>query len=174
MSIHPYIRNAIMVLIAVLALSASSYLSIPMEPVPVTLQTAVVLGAGVVLGSRRGMVSVLIWLTLALAGLPVLADGKAGLEALAGKTAGFLWSFPFTCWLAGYLPRGFSIKPVGIAFVGAMCLHVLILSAGYIWLAQAIGYDKAWTYGVWPFLPGGVLKSVMVAMLAGLVGKFRA
>ena len=103
---HPLFRPVATGLAGIAALTVSSYVSLPMYPVPVTLQTLVVVLLGAVAGPRAGAAIVLAWLGLALAGAPVLAGGKTGLIAFAGPTAGYLFAFPVAAFLAGFLPKG--------------------------------------------------------------------
>ena len=79
----------------------SSYVTIPLGPVPVTLQTLMVLLAGFLLGPVWGLASVLVWMVLGCVGLPVFNQGQAGIVMLAGPTGGFILSFPVVAWLAG-------------------------------------------------------------------------
>ena len=95
------LRLFLFVTFGVVALTASSYISVPMYPVPVTAQTAVVLLTGAVCGARLGTAIVLIWLGLALLGLPLLSDGKDGVSAFLGATGGYLVGFPIAACLAG-------------------------------------------------------------------------
>lgn len=84
----------------------SSYVTIPLGPVPVTLQTLMVLLAGFLLGPVWGPASVLVWMVLGCVGLPVFNQGQAGIVMLAGPTGGFILSFPVVAWLAGKVSRG--------------------------------------------------------------------
>ena len=162
-----YTSPPALVVIGVLLLTVSSWTAIPLNPVPVTLQTAVILLIGILYGSWLGSLTVLIWLGLALLGLPLLSDGNGGLKPFYGATAGFIWAFPIATFLAGRLPAGRKFADVGKRLVGAVVLHALILAVGLIWLSLNIGPLTAFNKGVLPFLPGVVLKSVLVALLAG-------
>ena len=73
-----------------IALTLSSYISVPMVPVPVTMQTLAVTLVGALLGRRLGAITVMAWLAQAMAGLPVLANGAGGIHHFAGPTAGYL------------------------------------------------------------------------------------
>ena len=141
------------------ALTASSYIAVPMYPVPVTMQTLVVLLLGAVLGPRAGAATVLAWLALSLMSAPVLAGGKPGLVALAGPTAGYLISFPLVAFLAGCLPKGDRLSRHGARLAGFLSLHAMILFAGWSWLSAMIGPEAAFVSGVAPFLIGSLIKS---------------
>ena len=158
---HPVLRPVLIGLSGIAVLTISSYVALPMVPVPVTLQTLAVVLMGAVLGPRAGAAIVLAWLGLALAGAPVLAGGKAGLLAFTGPTAGYLISFPVAAFLAGYLPKGQTLAGHGLRFAGFIGLHAVILTAGWAWLSNFVGPQVAIASGVVPFLAGTLLKSAL-------------
>lgn len=169
---HPVLRSALIGVAGVAVLTLSSYVAIPMVPVPVTLQTLAVVLMGAVLGPRMGAAVVCAWLGLSLAGAPVLAGGKAGLLAFTGPTAGYLFSFPVAAFLAGLLPKGHSLAANGLRLAGFLGLHVLILTAGWSWLSMAVGAETAFAAGVVPFIAGTFLKSALAtAVIAALPRK---
>lgn len=146
------------VLFAVLTALAAQ-VSVPMVPVPMTLQSLAVVLAGGVLGPRRGVAAMGLYLAAAAIGLPVLSDGRGGLEALTGPTAGYLVGFVLAAWASGEAGRRRWLnRPVaGIAILSAA--HLLILLPGAVWLARGIGWSDALAGGFTPFLPGAVVKS---------------
>lgn len=156
------------VLFAVLTALAAQ-VSVPMTPVPMTLQSLAVVLAGGVLGPRWGVAAMLVYLAAAAVGLPVLSDGRSGLETLTGPTAGYLAGFVLAAWTVGEAGRrGRLTRPVaGIAILSAA--HLLILLPGAAWLAQGMGWTDAFAAGFTPFLPGAVVKSAAAwLVLAGL------
>ena len=159
------LRPALIGLAGVAALTASSHISVPMYPVPMTMQTLVVLMIGALMGPRAGAMTVLAWLALSLTGAPVLAGGKPGLVALAGPTAGYLISFPLVAFAAGFLPKGDRLASHGARLTGFLGLHGVILFAGWSWLTALIGPQAAFATGVAPFLIGALIKSGLAAAL---------
>ena len=165
---HPALKPVAIGLAGIAALTASSWVSVPMYPVPVTMQTLVVLLLGALCGPRGGFAIVMAWLALSLTGAPVLAGGKSGLVAFAGPTAGYLAAFPVAAFLAGLLPRSEELSAHAVRFGGFLALHVLILTAGSGWLSTFIGAEAAIMSGVMPFLIGALLKSALgAALIAG-------
>jgi biotin transport system substrate-specific component len=148
-------------------LTASSYIAVPMVPVPVTMQTLAVLLVGAVAGPRTGLAMIVSWLALAGAGVPVLADGKLGIAAFVGPTAGFLLAFPVAAFFAGVAARTFARGHIS-RFASFLGLHALILLAGWSWLATIIGAQEAFLAGVAPFLIGAVIKSGLGAAILAL------
>src|SRR3989304_4935143 len=98
-----------LIVIGSLFVAALAQLSIPLQPVPVTGQTFVVLLVGMVLGSRRGAPALAAYLAEGLAGLPVFAEARSGLGTVLGPTGGYLVGFIAAAWLVGLLAeRGFD------------------------------------------------------------------
>lgn len=161
------------IVICVIALSLSSYVSVPMVPVPITAQTYVLLVGAAWLGSRRSVVAVGLWLLLGAAGVPVLAGGAAGLERFVGPTAGYLYAFPVAAFIVGALAeRGWDARRPGLSFLAMLIGHAVCLGGGGAWLAATIGVEPAVTKGVVPFLPGAVIKSALgVVTLRAVAGR---
>lgn len=142
-------------------------------PVPITLQTFGVLLAGAVLGSRNGFLAVLLYLVVGLAGLPVFAQGTAGVAVLAGPSAGYLLAFPFGAALTGAiverLPRA-RLSSAPVVFVAAMLGTALVHAVGIAVLV--LRFDLTWA-AAWaadlPFWIGDTLKCVAVAIVATAV-----
>ncbi len=158
---------------ALIAIAAQ--ISVPMFPVPMTLQTLAILIVGLSFGSRLGALTVLAYLAEGAAGLPVFANG-GNTAALAGPTAGFLVGFVGLAWLAGFaVQRGLSNLP-GMAVAGLVASALLYIP-GIAWpmlLASAAGVDAGWAGGnvayYWggfmaPFLIGDAVKAVIAALV---------
>jgi biotin transport system substrate-specific component len=145
-------------------LALSSYIQVPMFPVPMTMQTLAVTMVGALYGWRLGATTIVAWLLEGAAGLPVLAGGLAGVPYFVGPTAGYLLAFPFAGALVGWLTEhGWTrLLPT----FGAMLLgNALCLVLGAAWLATLVGPEKAVMVGVTPFLLGGIVKSALGAAL---------
>jgi biotin transport system substrate-specific component len=164
-----WLRQLALVLGGTVALSASSYISIPFWPVPVTMQTFAVLMVGALYGWRLGGITVLAWLLEAALGMPVLAGGKGGIAPFIGPTAGYLFAFPVGAMLMGWLAaRGWNGAHPLRAFWAMLLCTTLIVLLGGAWLSALIGPAKGWQLGVLPFLIGDVLKSAMGAATLAL------
>ncbi|WEX78271.1 biotin transporter BioY [Sinorhizobium numidicum] len=145
-------------------LALSSQISVPMVPVPITMQTFAVTMIGVLYGWRLGVLTILVWLAEGMAGLPVLANGAGGVAHFAGPTAGYLVSFPLVGGLAGWLAaRGWTGDRVVLSFAAHFSANMLCLVVGAAWLATVIGAEKAIMLGAAPFVLGAVLKSALAA-----------
>ncbi|MDO5654416.1 MAG: biotin transporter BioY [Brachymonas sp.] len=162
--LHRYAGWLLAIALGSLFLTASSYISIPMWPVPITMQTLAVVLVGAVFGWKLGGATILAWLAEGALGLPVFAGGAGGLAVFMGPTAGYIFSFPLIGMLAGWLvARGWDGSRPLLAFVGMAVAQTLCLIIGALWLAAMIGPQKAWAVGFVPFLIGDVVKSAMAA-----------
>ena len=159
-------RGAALAVLGALILVVSAKVQVPFYPVPMTLQTLAVLTLGALFGARLAAATVALYLGEGLIGLPVFAGAVAGPAYLMGPTAGYLVGFLLAAALVGWLAeRGWTRGwPLAIA---AMTLgHVVIFVAGFVWLAPALGADKAWAVGVAPFAAATLAKTLLAAALA--------
>lgn len=164
------IRNMAYAALFAALLAVSGQIAIPLPPVPITLQTLVVMLAGSVLGARRGAISVLLCILLAAFGAPVLSGGKGGLAQLVGPTAGYIWSWPVAAYLIGWMTERSLHR---LRFWKLLIYHVVwgigwIYLCGGLWLMVAVGMDgqAALIGGVLPFLPGDAAKAVVASTVA--------
>lgn len=141
-------------------------------PVPITLQTFGVLLSGAVLGARRGLLAVSLYLLLGVAGLPIFANGASGPGVFAGPRVGYLVGFPLAAFVCGLiierLPRQRVATSIPLVFVvglvsSALCIHTLGM-AGMVWRipttwAGAFDIDKV-------FWIGDAIKNVLMAIVA--------
>jgi biotin transport system substrate-specific component len=156
-----------LVVAAVALLTASAKIQIPLWPVPITMQTYVVLVIAMSYGTRLGMAAIGGYIGLGALGLPVFAgtpEKGLGLAYLAGPTGGYVAGFVVAtaacAWLAA---RGWT-RSLGRCLLAALLGHVLIIGCGAAWLAVVIGVDRAIGSGVTPFLWGTALKTVLVGI----------
>ena len=155
--------RALMVLGGSAFIALSAQVSVPMLPVPMTLQTLAVMLVGFAYGARLGALTVLAYLAEGLAGLPVFANLGNG-AALMGPTAGFLLGFVPMAYLTGLAAdRGLSrVLPLTLVAIGvsaALYVPGLAVLSGFVG-----GFDKALAIGV-QFMPGDVVKSVIAALV---------
>ena len=144
---------------------------VPMWPVPLTLQTAAVLLAGLVLGPVAGAASQAVYLGLGLAGAPVFAGPVAGPGYLLLPTAGYLLSFVPAAAVAGYIAGPVGRRGLGRLVAGVALATAVVFMIGVSWLAvaQNLGYASAFQVGLVPFAPGAVFKGILVVSIARLL-----
>ena len=168
------IRNVFIALIGTVLLAISSKIKIPFYPVPMTMQTLVVLFLGITLGWKLGVTTVALYLFEGIIGLPVFSGSPekgVGIVYFTGPTMGYLIGFLFASFLTGYL--NFN-KNIFIIF-GKLIFSVSVIYVfGAIWLGTLIGWDKPiLQLGVTPFLLAELFKICLLTILAKKIIKFR-
>ena len=157
------------VIIAVIVVMA--YIpTIPLGLVPITIQNIGIMLAGTILGWRHGFLAIVVWLLLAIVGLPVLTGGAGGFPAFFGDTAGYIWSYPFAALLIGLtvstLDRFNKINFVTIL------LPILLFGVLLIDFSGAFGLNivthmplsKALLLQL-TFIPGDVIKAIVATVI---------
>ncbi len=166
------LRGALSVLAGAILLTASAKLKVPFYPVPMTMQTFVVLVLGAAYGARLGTGTVLTYLALGAVGLPVFADTPErglGFAYMVGPTGGFLVGFAAAAFAVGALAERGWDRSIAWLFLAMAVGHVVLFAFGVTWLAALIGWTKAWALGVAPFYLATVLKTALAAAtIAGL------
>ena len=148
-----------------IAIAAQIAIPLPFTPVPLTLQPLAVIFVGVALGSTRGAAAAALYLLEGLSGLPVFALGHGGPAWLLGATAGYLYSYPFAAWVAGFVSeRGWGSTIVR-ATSGMLLALAVIYLGGWSWLAVLTDPRTAFTAGVAPFVVADIIKVALGAML---------
>lgn len=167
-------RNVLLALVGTLALTVSAKAQIPFWPVPMTMQTFVVLVIGMAYGSRLGLATLALYLLEGVLGLPVFAgtpEKGVGLAYMMGPTGGYLLGFVVAAWVCGWLAeRGFDRSP--LKSLAAMSVgHALIFVFGLAWLAQLMGLEKAFIVGVAPFWAATIAKTLLGVVTLPLAWK---
>jgi len=162
------VAQAVLVVAGTLLLALSAKVQVPFWPVPMTMQTFVVLLLGIAYGPRLGVITGALYLMEGALGLPVFAKG-AGVAYLMGPTGGYLFGFVLAMGVCGRLAdRGWSrtaMSMLAVMLIG----EILIFAPGVLWLGVAIGMDKAVTFGLTPFIAAEVFKMALAAVTVPLV-----
>ncbi len=150
------------------ALGAQLAVRLPFTPVPVTLQTLFVVMAGITLGPRDGFYTMLTYLALGAAGVPVFAGFGFGPVHFLGPTGGYLIAFPAAALIAGWIYNTLGENRMAV-ISGALCGSALILVSGSLYLALILQLTlaQAVTIGIVPFALGEVIKSVVAVSITG-------
>lgn len=159
---------------ALTGIAAQVLIFLPWTPVPLTLQTLPVLLGAVVLGKHWGGASQALYVALGVTGVPWFTGMGGGYEHLLGASGGYLLGFVAAAWMIGYITdvrvgsRGLA-SMVALFLCGTLVIYCIGLVGLYMWLCAHSGAPTAielFTKGVFPFLPGDVLKAVLAAMCA--------
>ena len=146
--------------------------------VPITLQTAAVFLAALLLGPLYGFVAVLVYVLLGAVGLPVFAGFSGGIGSLVGMSGGFIMSWPFAALLAGFIYFKFGRNKKGVVKYAEMIVAMLLGSVVIyvVGLTQFIFLTKMSIQAsllacMVPFIPGDLLKMVLVAIIVPVLEK---
>ena len=164
---HVLARKLALAFAASLLLTLSAKISVPFFPVPMTMQTFVVVGIGLAMGPVWGVAAVAMYLMQGALGLPVFAGTPAkgiGLAYMAGPTGGYLAGYLVAAFLTGKLAERGWDRNVVTAFLSALAGAVALYVPGLLWLGQVVGWDKpVLDWGLWPFVYGDLLKTALAA-----------
>ena len=159
------VTDLVLVAAGALLTAGAAQLAIPLQPVPITMQTLAVLLVGSSLGATRGAASMLLYLVLGAVGLPVYSDGTSGFGVLFGSTGGYILGFVFAAALTGWLAqRNWDKKFLGAA-VSFLAGTVVIFAFGLVGLGITLGgtLEQTLAWGLYPFIIGGIVKAAIAA-----------
>ena len=151
-----------------LLLTLSARIQVPFYPVPMTMQTLVVIGLGLALGPMRGAAAVALYFAQGAFGLPVFAgtpEKGIGLAYMTGPTGGYLAGYIPATLLAGWLARrGWDRNPF-TAMAAALLAGAVIYVPGLLWLGAVIDWEKpVLAFGLYPFIPADIAKAMLAAI----------
>ena len=169
------IKYLLAIILGSVALTISAKIKIPFYPVPMTMQTFVVLFLGLSLGYKIGLASVTLYLFEGIIGLPVFSNSPekgVGLIYFTGPTMGYLIGFLTASYLASKIDNKDNFLLVlSKLLVATSTIYIL----GMLWLGILIGWDKPiFTLGAKPFLLAEIFKIIILALLAKQIIKIRS
>jgi len=168
------LKSLIVVFLGSIALTISAKLKIPFYPIPMTMQTFVVLFLGISLGYKIGLATVSLYLFEGIIGIPVFSNSPekgVGLIYFVGPTMGYLIGFLIATFLAGYLNLKTNIFLIFIKLtLSVSTIYIL----GMLWLGSLIGWDKPiFELGAAPFLLAELFKITLLTILTKIIINFR-
>ena len=168
------IKSLIAVVLGSIALTISAKIKIPFYPVPMTMQTFVVLFLGVSLGYKIGLATLGLYLIEGIVGLPVFSNSPekgVGLIYFTGPTMGYLIGFLSACYLASKIKIEDNLL---IIITKLIIATTTIYILGLIWLGTLIGWDKPiFALGAKPFLLAEIFKIIILALVTKQIIKIR-
>ena len=164
----------LLVILGSVALTISAKIKIPFYPVPMTMQTFVVLFMGVAFGWKISVATISLYLFEGIAGLPVFAgtpEKGLGIIYFTGPTMGYLIGFQIATFLSGYINFKTNIYLIFIKL--SLCVSTIYI-LGIIWLGYLIGWEKPiFELGAKPFLLAEIFKLVLLGLLTKQIIKIR-
>ena len=168
------LKYILVIFLGSVLLTISAKIKIPFYPVPMTMQTFVVLFLGISFGYKIGLATVGLYLIEGIIGMPVFSNSPekgVGLVYFTGPTMGYLIGFLFASFIAGYLNFKTNIFFI---FTKLILSVSIIYILGILWLGNLIGWDKPlFQLGVAPFLLAELFKISLLTVLAKKLIKFR-
>ena len=160
------IKSLLVIVLGSVALTISAKIKIPFYPVPMTMQTFIVLLLGLSFGYKIGLSAVGLYLLEGIVGLPVFSNSPErgiGLVYFTGPTMGYLIGFLSACYLASFVKLSDNFFVI-IAKLTLAASTIYIF--GVIWLGTLIGWDKPiLSLGVAPFLGAEIFKILLLGLL---------
>jgi biotin transport system substrate-specific component len=169
------VKQALLILAGVAALTIAAKIRVPMWPVPITMQTFAVLVIGAAYGMRLGVATLLAYLAVGAAGLAVFTGESAGLAYMMGPTGGYLVGFVAAAGVMGWLAaHGWDRTVAGMGFA-LLIGNAVIYAFGLPWMAWLFWAERgtAWVlqWGMTNFLLGDALKLALAALVLPLAWK---
>ena len=168
------LKSILVVLVGSILLTISSKIKIPFYPVPMTMQTFVVLFLGISFGYKIGIATVGLYLIEGIFGLPVFSNSPekgVGIVYFTGPTMGYLIGFLLATFLAGYLDLKTNIVSIFLKLILSVSVIYIL---GLIWLGTLIGWDKPiFQLGAAPFLLAELFKILILTLLTKKIIIFR-
>lgn len=157
-------KKLVLVAMCASVISLLAQVTIPLPLVPLTGQTLAIGIIATILGSRLSMITVFVYLTLGLIGLPVFSQFTSGFGILFGPTGGYLIGFIPTAFLIGLWVEKTSYT-YRQAFIANLIGMSITLAIGSIWLKlyASLSWQEALVTGIYPFLPVGIIKAILAA-----------
>ena len=168
------VKSVIIVFLGSIILALSAKIKIPFYPVPMTMQTFIVLFLGISFGYKIGIATISLYLFEGIVGLPVFSNSPErgiGLAYFTGPTMGYLLGFFSACYLASYIKIN---ENYFIIFLKLIISVSTIYILGILWLGHIIGWEKPLVeLGVTPFLLAEIFKVTLIALLSKKLIKLR-
>ena len=162
----------VLAVLGTLLLTLSAKTKVVLGPVDMSLQTLAVLLIGASFGFRLGVATLLLYLAEGAMGFPVFQSSPekgVGIAYMLGTTGGYLAGFVAMAAIVGWAAdRGFDRNPIKL-FGVMLAANAIMLTMGFAWLATLIGAEKAWAFGVAPFIVGDLIKVALAAALVPAV-----
>jgi biotin transport system substrate-specific component len=152
--------------------AVGGFISIPLGPVPITLQTLFVILSGLILGSKLGALSQITYVILGLIGIPVFSGGTGGLTSVVSPTFGFLISFIVAAYVIGRITeKNKSLSKIIYSVIsGSFVIYIIGIPYFYFiftnYLGKSINIYTALKYACIPFIPGDIIKAIIAIILA--------
>ena len=168
------IKLILIIFFSSIILAISAKIKIPFYPVPMTMQTFIVMFIGISLGYKIGLATISLYLLEGIIGLPVFSNSPergVGLVYFTGPTMGYLIGFLSACFIASLIKEKDNYYVIFLKLIfSASTIYIL----GVLWLGNLLGWDKPIIdFGVTPFLYAEIFKIALLTIIAKKIIKIR-
>jgi biotin transport system substrate-specific component len=168
------VKSLLIIFIGSIILTVSAKIKIPFYPVPMTMQTFIVLFLGISFGYKIALATVSLYLLEGILGLPVFSNSPergVGLAYFTGPTMGYLIGFLSACFLASLVKNDDNYFLIFFKLIFSVSTIYIF---GILWLGALIGWDKPiFTLGVMPFLVAEIFKICLLTLITKKIIKLR-
>lgn len=147
------------------------YITLPFTPIPITAQTFSVLLLGSILGSKRAPLSILLYIAYGAVGFPVFSEHSGGMHVLIGPTAGYIFGFIISGFVIGKFSEKGWDRYLGKSLTAMFLGQLLIFVPGLLWLSKFVGFENILEQGFYPFVIGGIVKTLLAGSSSVLIWK---
>jgi biotin transport system substrate-specific component len=187
---QPWARTLVLAMAGSLLVAGAAQVTVPMWPVPMTLQTLAVLAVGAAYGARLGAATLALYALEGAIGLPFFAGGKSGIfddkldYFLPASSMGYVAGFILAAWLVGKMVEDGWVDTIATTIAATIAGAIALYVPGLIWLAIwasiSMGMDSATamasavSWGLYPFVIGDILKAVIAGLAVPAAGAILA
>lgn len=170
-------KDIALIALFVAVIIVCTLISIPIGPVPFTLQTLAVMTTAGILGAKRGTLSVAVYILLGIIGLPVFSGFKGGIAVIAGPTGGFIIGFLFTAIIVGLatsvVKSEKKIDEIVASVISMLIGDIVCFAIGATWFVVVTGstFSKAMTLCILPFIIPDIAKIIISTILVVAIKK---
>ena len=172
------LKRAALVVLGIAALAIAAKIRVPFWPVPITMQTFVVLTVGAAYGPRLGVATMFGYLVVGALGFDIFTSSSAenhGLAYMMGGTGGYLVGFVLAAGVLGWLARQGWDRNIWKMAAAMLAGNAIIYVPGVLWLGYLYAETQGWAvvldWGLWPFLAGDALKLALAALILPMAWK---
>lgn len=179
LKINTFLLDIIFIVFGSLLITLCSKISIflPFTPVPITFQTFAILLIGMLMGSKRGSITVLFYLSQGIIGIPVFAGSIAGIGYLLGPTGGYLIGFVPAAFIVGFLAEKKFDRKLYLCALALLIGNITLHICGLLWLSRFLGFNGILEKAFYPFIIGDLCKIALAIWILPvgwrLINKFK-
>lgn len=164
------VNTVLNIISGIIIMVLCSQITIPMQPVPITLQTVGVTLIGLLFRPSEAALSVISYITIGVAGLPVFANLTSGFIVITGPTGGYLIGFLAAVSMISLIQQRNTKNNVILTMIAALIGTGMTMLLGVLWLATFLGISSAIQYGLLPFIMPGTVKAVITVLIVRYIG----